>query len=821
MPTQYSPVSVNLNININTEYGVTVFEDTPININNVVICKTKLGVSNLYISDDADEALFEFQGQDDDIAGRVISTFANEPNRAFLVSALAAILTNDNNDSDALNAYEASPFNNYIADVPQMKLYKSFGRLALAAYAYYLFGHVQATAAISNDTTIINFMNGEAENDAKIASTLASIIHTLNTTGATSICKQVIGQDASRTLNVDNDLTNPAAWQRLKWIAGDKIYVQVSLQRPDYVNVADGLADIQQYLPSANLIPSNGIKYNFEIELADDLIIPEFSYTINGIYTEGFAITSVSPINTGGRVTSYSISPELPTGMTLNTSTGLISGTPTVISSITNYTITGTNLTGSDTHLFNMQVASPKALYSKQNLGNCRDFCLDSENNYYVMMDTSVDTAASDINGDGSVIIPATINSASDIKTCLIKYNTNGTALFLKSIKLVGGIGSRVYSDSQNNAYVSYRNLLTSEDNIDINGDGSLIITPVASSNTNGMIVKYNSNGIAQWYKELNGQQLQAFRVHNNLIYAAYRCFSATTLDFNGDNSVTLSPLLNDRFIVVYNTSGVVISSKILTSSGANGINVQDIAIDSLSNVYLSGTTNNTSIIYLDPAETISIASVSGTTDAFLIKYNSLFDAQWVKVINGSAADNAIRCKVDLENNVYITGTYNSATTTDLGNGVILPITINGDGYIVKFNGANGQALWSKVFVAQDNPGTVTNVAFDSSNNVYITGGYTGSSPYTIETGVTFPATTGFAIYIIKYNSSGTYKWHKFYDGNGTESGRGILVDSSNNIAVLINVFNVTNIQLNGDNSVILNSSAGLVNFAVVKFGQN
>jgi hypothetical protein len=46
-------------------------------------------------------------------------------------------------------------------------------------------------------------------------------------------------------------------------------------------------------------------------------------------------------------VDSYSISPELPAGITLNTTTGVISGIPTVLSDPTNYTVTATNVSGS------------------------------------------------------------------------------------------------------------------------------------------------------------------------------------------------------------------------------------------------------------------------------------------------------------------------------------------------------------------------------------------------------------------------------------------------------------------------------------------
>ena len=48
-----------------------------------------------------------------------------------------------------------------------------------------------------------------------------------------------------------------------------------------------------------------------------------------------------------GQVDSYSVSPALPTGMTLDTTTGVISGTPTTFTAATNYLITATNVVGS------------------------------------------------------------------------------------------------------------------------------------------------------------------------------------------------------------------------------------------------------------------------------------------------------------------------------------------------------------------------------------------------------------------------------------------------------------------------------------------
>ena len=64
--------------------------------------------------------------------------------------------------------------------------------------------------------------------------------------------------------------------------------------------------------------------------------------------TVGNAITPLSPTVTGS-VTSFSVSPALPTGLSLNITSGVISGTPTVSSPETTYVITASNVSGSAT----------------------------------------------------------------------------------------------------------------------------------------------------------------------------------------------------------------------------------------------------------------------------------------------------------------------------------------------------------------------------------------------------------------------------------------------------------------------------------------
>ncbi len=87
------------------------------------------------------------------------------------------------------------------------------------------------------------------------------------------------------------------------------------------------------------------------------------SYRSPKTYYVGTAITPLSPLVTG-TVASYGVSPALPPGLTLNPTTGVISGTPTAAHAAANYTITASNSTGSTSFMLSITVVllPPKSL---------------------------------------------------------------------------------------------------------------------------------------------------------------------------------------------------------------------------------------------------------------------------------------------------------------------------------------------------------------------------------------------------------------------------------------------------------------------------
>lgn len=90
------------------------------------------------------------------------------------------------------------------------------------------------------------------------------------------------------------------------------------------------------------------------VPLAPNITISPSTYT----FYKDIAITSITPRNSGSPATSWAITPSLPAGLSLNQTTGSISGTPSAISSSASYTVTATNTTGSSTASFTMSVTT-------------------------------------------------------------------------------------------------------------------------------------------------------------------------------------------------------------------------------------------------------------------------------------------------------------------------------------------------------------------------------------------------------------------------------------------------------------------------------
>ena len=115
----------------------------------------------------------------------------------------------------------------------------------------------------------------------------------------------------------------------------------------------------------------SGTSYSGQVWLEVGLNAPILSYSPTSyIFVDGTSIAEVQPVNTGGEVSGYEVSPALPNGLSIGSANGTIWGTPTVAAVNATYTIWGNNSAGSSSTTISIKVeTTPTSLsYDTENM---------------------------------------------------------------------------------------------------------------------------------------------------------------------------------------------------------------------------------------------------------------------------------------------------------------------------------------------------------------------------------------------------------------------------------------------------------------------
>ncbi len=200
-----------------------------------------------------------------------------------------------------------------------------------------------------------------------------------------------------------------------------------------------------------------------------------------------------------------------------------------------------------------------------------------------------------------------------------------------------------------------------------------------------------------------------------------------------------------------------------------------DIAVDASGNIYLTG--------YFENSITFGSQTLTKGNNLYIYiaKFNNSGVCQWIEAIEGSTEAVWSRgIALDDNNNIYVTGelegsgTFGTITTPDVG---------SGDIFLTKLNNS-GTFLWAKTMGSSANSDVSYNVDLDANNNVLITGEFKGTAIIAGQS-LTSTSSSFSDIFIAKFDSNGNGLWASNYgDSYGSESGRGVIVDSNDDIYV-------------------------------------
>ena len=217
----------------------------------------------------------------------------------------------------------------------------------------------------------------------------------------------------------------------------------------------------------------------------------------------------------------------------------------------------------------------------------------------------------------------------------------------------------------------------------------------------------------------------------------AYIVGATTSTDFPTQPGGT-SPTVNgpdDVFVTKLNTAGTALV--FTTFLGGSGTETSSgVAVDSGFDVFVAGTTNSTDFPTISGYQTAPEAGSTGTQHVFVSKLDPNGVIVYSTYLSGNGTDKASGVAIDINGNIYVTGTTTSTDTpsaTDKfpatsGSFQSLSFASN-QFFLTQINpaipGANG--ITYSTYFGGGNPANGLavggGVAVDASSNVYITGG--------------------------------------------------------------------------------------------------
>ncbi|MCL9770812.1 T9SS type A sorting domain-containing protein [Flavobacterium sp. HXWNR69] len=386
------------------------------------------------------------------------------------------------------------------------------------------------------------------------------------------------------------------------------------------------------------------------------------------------------------------------------------------------------------------------------------------------------------------------------------------------TVQWAGRIGGNYFDSAQGLSVDQSGNLYITggyQSNIDLDiGAGNYPIT--GTSGSDAFLAKYNNNGNILWGVKFSGTlDSSGYNIGtdaNGNVYSVGKFFN--TIDFNpgaGIFNLTATPgpySISDIYLSKLDSNGNFVYAKKI-----GGLGVKDpsgFKVDSNGDIYLSGYFNKETF-FSDTVSLIPTVGQDNIYDMFIAKWNSNGNLLWAKQIgSGSIMQRSESMITDSNGNIYLCGNFHETTDFDpstSGTFFMTPHTLGStDIFVLKLDN-DGNFVWAKN-MGGSAPNSAKSIALDQSNNLTITGYFSGTIDF--DPGInnyflTCPPNSGYNPFLLKLNSNGDFIWAKHLIGNGY--GSSVTINPNGNICIT-GKFNNT-CDFSSGNSTAINSTLG------------
>jgi len=289
-------------------------------------------------------------------------------------------------------------------------------------------------------------------------------------------------------------------------------------------------------------------------------------------------------------------------------------------------------------------------------------------------------------------------------------------------------------------------------------------------------IAKYNPSGNLLWLRSAGG--LQNDEGHGittdndgNIYVTGYFSETAQFHDDMGHSVQLVSSGNTDIFIAKYDSSGNLLWAR--KAGGTQDDEGTRIILDAQNHVFLTGFFSDRGIF-----SGKSVIS-KGNNDAFIARYDTSGNCQWVQSLGGSGMDKSFGLAADSTGNSYITGFFYYSVSFSNNATVLQADGLSSDIFTVKYD-IDGTILWAQRIGGPYNDAAF-GIAVDKEESFYITG-------YFLETATfgdfTLDAIGYNDIFVAKYDSTLDCIWAINEGGEHLDLGLDIGLDNSGNVYV-------------------------------------
>ena len=359
------------------------------------------------------------------------------------------------------------------------------------------------------------------------------------------------------------------------------------------------------------------------------------------------------------------------------------------------------------------------------------------------------------------------------------------SAQTLQWARSLAGNGSNIYhleASGSGSVYITGNFFGTSDFDP---GTGTANLTSVGFADC--FIARYDASGNYLWARRIGGGDTEyTYGLAVDSTGAVYvGGYFRGTVSFDSSNTLTSIGSYPNLFIARYDASGNLTWVRGMLGTGSGYL--RGLRLDGTGNVVVTGTFTGT--LDFDPSSTAALnLTSSGNYNLFIARYSSAGNVVWARMIDSSDGIYFPSLAVDSNSNILVAASYAGSLDADPNGGTFWvsgPPSASGPTsfFLGKYT-SSGTLVWARgvVGAGSDDLGVGSGVAVDGSGNVVVTGYFTGTANFGSQS---LTSAGNWDAFVARYSSTNVPLWAVQMGGPGSETGSGVVVDTSGSIYVV------------------------------------